>query len=231
MTKPKLIFLGLLIAVCLLCLGIGLGDYLTLANFKASRTGIDAYFTAHPIISGIIFVAVYFTLTTLSLPAAGIMTLIGGAVFGFVWGLILVSLASSLGATSAFLLARYLFRDAVQKRFADRLIPVNAGIRRDGALYLFMLRMIPIFPFFVINATMALTPIKTSVFFPVSLVGMLPVTAIMVNAGLQISKIEAPADILSFRLLASLALIGIFPLLVKNIFKLYKHRNISATSN
>ncbi|MBF8270279.1 MAG: SNARE associated Golgi protein [Gammaproteobacteria bacterium] len=230
MTKPKLILLALLIAVSLVCLSTGLEDYLTLANFKASRAGIDAYFTAHPVMTGIIFIVVYVTLTSLSLPAAGILTLIGGAIFGFIWGLILVSLASSLGATCAFLLARYLFRDAVQKRFADRLIPVNAGIRKDGALYLFMLRMIPIFPFFVINATMALTPIKTSVFFPVSMIGMLPITAIMVNAGLQISKIEAPADILSFPLLVSLALIGIFPLLVKKIFKLYKQRNLSVTS-
>ena len=231
MTKPKLILLALLIAVVTVSLITGLGDYFTLANFKASRTSIDNHYSAHPVVTGIIFVAVYFMLTTLSLPAAGIMTLIGGAIFGFTWGLILVSLASSLGATCAFLLARYLFHDAVQKRFADRLVRINDGIRKDGALYLFMLRMAPIFPFFVINATMALTPIKTSVFFPVSMIGMLPVTAIMVNAGLQISKIEAAEDLLSFRLLASLALIGIFPLLVKYIFKLYKQRSLTVSGD
>jgi uncharacterized membrane protein YdjX (TVP38/TMEM64 family) len=222
MNRNRIIILVLFGAAVLAMLASGFGDYLTLANFKASQASVNAYHDAHPVSSRLLYMSIYISLTALSLPAAGVLTLAAGAVFGFLWGLVLASLSSTLGATCAFLLARYLFRDAVQSRYADRLARINAGISNDGALYLFMLRMIPVFPFFIINATMALTPIRTPVFFLVSMIGMLPITAIMVNAGLQISKISTPGDILSPSLLFSLGLIGIFPLLVKKSVQLYK---------
>lgn len=228
MTKQKLILLSLLIVLIILFFVSGVGDYISLDNFKSNQAGINEYFNTNPVYSGIIFVCVYILLTTLSLPAAGIMTLMGGAIFGFIWGLILVSFSSSLGATFAFLLSRYLFRDTVQKRFSHRLGPINEGIKKDGALYLFTLRIVPIFPYFMINAAMAMTPIKTIIFFPVTLIGMLPVSAIFVNAGLQLSRIESPDDILSIRLIASLLMLGIFPFLAKKTFDFIKSRRDSA---
>jgi uncharacterized membrane protein YdjX (TVP38/TMEM64 family) len=228
MTKLKLILVLVLIAMIAVFLGSGLWDYFTLEYFKSRQAEIESFINVHPVRTGITYAAVYIILTSLSLPVAGIMTLISGALFGLRWGLLLVSIASSLGATLAFLLSRYLFRDMVQQRFADRLHTVNEGIRNDGAVYLFMLRMVPVFPYFVLNAAMALTPIKTRIFFPVTLIGMLPVSAIMVNAGLQISRIDSMADILSVRIILSLALIGIFPLLVKKIFALIRQRKAGA---
>ena len=224
MTAKKLILLSLLFIVIALFLVSGAWDYFSLEFFKSKQAGFEEYFTAHPFTTGIVYAAVYILLTSLSLPVAGIMTVISGAIFGFIEGLILVTVASSLGATFAFLISRYLFRDLVQTRFAGQLVPVNEGIKNDGAFYLFMLRMVPIFPYFVLNAVMALTPIRTRTFFPVTLVGMLPVTAILVNAGLQISRINNMHDILSARIIVSLALIGIFPLLVKKAFGIVKKR-------
>ena len=228
MTKLKLILVLVLIAMIAVFLGSGSWDDFTLEYFKSRQAEIESFINVHPVRTGIAYAAVYIILTSLSLPVAGIMTLISGALFGLLWGLLLVSIASSLGATLAFLLSRYLFRDMVQQRFADRLHTVNEGIRNDGAVYLFMLRMVPVFPYFVLNAAMALTPIKTRIFFPVTLIGMLPVSAIMVNAGLQISRIDSMADILSVRIILSLALIGIFPLLVKKIFALIRQRKAGA---
>ena len=225
MTKQKLVLLLLLLVLIGVFLISGAWDNFTLDSFRLKQEGITSYFSSHPVNTGLIFTAVYIVLTTLSLPVAGVMTLVSGAIFGFIWGLFLVSIASSLGATLAFLLSRYLFRDAVQRRFADRLGPVNDGIRNDGAYYLFMLRLIPVLPYFVLNATMALTPLRTAVFFPVTLIGMLPISAILVNAGMQIASISSPGDVLSPRIILSLMLLGIFPLLAKKIMTLFKQRS------
>ena len=229
MIKRKLFLIALVIIVIILFLASGSGDYFTVDYFKLKQADIAAYFSTHPTVASIIFMAIYIILTSLSLPVAGIMTLISGAIFGFVWGLVMVSIASSIGATLAFLLSRYLFRDVVQRRYADRLASVNEGIRNDGVLYLFMLRMLPVIPYFMINATMALTPMRAKTFFPVTLVGMLLPLAIFVNAGMQISKINTMGDILSPRLIVSLALIGIFPLLVKKSIAIIRQRK--ATTN
>ena len=231
MTKHKLILLSLLIILIAIFFIFGLTDYFSLDYFKAKQASVDNYYNSKPIHSGVIFVSIYIILTSLSLPAAGIMTLIGGAIFGLIWGLILVSIASSSGATLAFLLSRYLFRDTVQKQFSDHLGPINEGIKNDGAFYLFTLRMVPIFPYFMINATMALTPMRTGVFFLVTLIGMLPVTALLVNAGLEISRIESFNDIFSNRLIVTLALLGIFPLLAKKTIELIKSRRNLVTTD
>ena len=228
MTKQKLILISFLVFVIALFIASGLWKYFTLDYFRAKQAMVETFFNTHPVQTGIAFASIYIVLTSLSLPVAGILTLFSGAVFGFIPGLLLVSIASSLGATVAFLLSRYLFRDNIQERFAAQLGPVNEGIKNDGAYYLFMMRMIPVIPYFMLNAIMALTPISTRTFFLATLAGMLPVLAILVNAGLQISLIESIGDVLSPRLIISLALIGIFPLLVKKAFAIIRQRKAPA---
>ena len=152
------------------------------------------------------------------------MTLAGGAIFGVVWGTILVSFGSVFGATIAFLITRYLFHDYVQKRFTKQLEPINRGVRNEGGFYLFTLRLVPIFPFFIINSLMALTPIKTLNFALISQIGMLPGTIVFVNAGTQIAKIESPGDILSPALIFSFVLLGVFPLIAKKLVDFIKRQ-------
>lgn len=224
MTKIKFTLLLLLIILAGFFFLSGISDIFNLEYFQSRQNIVNNYQNTNPVLTGIIFTGTYILLTSLSLPVAGIMTLIGGAVFGFIWGIVLVSIASSTGATLAFMISRYLLRDAVQKKYADKLTIINEGISKDGAFYLFTLRMVPVFPYFLINAVMSITPMKTIVFFTVTLVGMLPVIGILVNAGIQLSRIESPDDIFSMRLLASLALVGIFPLLAKKALDIIKSR-------
>lgn len=140
---------------------LDLGRYLTLEFFKSQQAAIDAYVEASPLQSGLIFFLVYVAVTGLSLPGAALMTLVGGAIFGLLWATVIISFASSIGATLAFLVSRYLLRDWVQGKFSDKLRPINDGVAKEGAFYLFALRLVPAFPFFVINLVMGLTPIKT----------------------------------------------------------------------
>ena len=216
-----IIILAVLIAAFFL---FDFGQYFNLEFIKAKQAEIDAFYEANPITTALSFFSIYVFLTGLSLPAAGIMTLIGGAIFGLVWGTVLVSFASSLGATLAFLVSRYLFRDAIQHKFAQQLKPINEGIDMDGGFYLFTLRLVPVFPFFIINLVMGLTPIRTITFFLVSQFGMLPVTMIFVNAGTQLAQINDLGDILSFNIIVSFALLGIFPLLAKKTVDIIQAR-------
>ena len=167
--------------------------------------------------------------TALSLPGAAALTLAGGAVFGLLAGTLLVFIAAPIGATIAFLVSRYLFRDYVQRRFADKLAVINKGIDEEGAFYLFTLRLVPLFPFFVINIVMGLTTIKALTFFLVSQIGMLAGTIVYVNAGTQLAKIEALKDILSPGLLLSFVLLGLFPLAAKKVVDYLKRRRESPT--
>ncbi|MEX1303389.1 MAG: TVP38/TMEM64 family protein, partial [Desulfotignum sp.] len=157
----------------------------------------------------------YITVTALSLPGAAVMTLAGGALFGLVTGTVVISFASTIGATLAFLVSRFLLKNWVQNRFKDKLHAINRGIERDGAFYLFTLRLVPVFPFFIINLVMGLTPIRTIRFYLVSQLGMLPGTLVYVNAGTQLAQIDSLKDIVSPGLLLSFALLGMFPLLAK----------------
>ncbi len=154
------------------------------------------------------FFVLYVVVTALSLPGAAIMTLLGAALFGFWWSLLLVSFASTIGATLAFLFSRFILRDWVQNKFGHRLAPINAGIAKDGPIYLFTLRLIPVFPFFVINLLMGLTPISTRMFYLVSQVGMLAGTMVYINAGTQLGEIDSLSGIISAPVLISLALLG-----------------------
>jgi len=226
MNKKKLL---LLLSVALLLVGFfafDLGQYLSLAFFKAQQARIDAYYQAQPLRTVGIYFAIYVAVTGLSLPGAAIMTLAAGAIFDLFWGTVIVSFASTIGATLAFLASRFLLRDAVQARFGDKLKAINAGIEKDGAFYLFILRLVPAFPFFVINLVMGLTPIRTTTFGWVSQLGMLAGTLVYVNAGTQIARIDSAAGILSPGIIASFVLLGLFPLLAKRLAEYAKARKV-----
>lgn len=224
MTKSR-IFLISFIAILIAAFFIfDLGQYFNIDYLKERRADINTYYAANPITTGLIFFSAYVVFTALSLPAAGLMTLAAGVIFGLLWGTILVSFASVIGATLAFLASRFLFRDMIQTRFADKLVAINAGIAKDGAFYLFTLRLVPIFPFFVINAVMGLTPIRTFTFAWVSQIGMLLPTMVFVNAGTQLAKISTLKDVLSPQLIASFALLGVFPLIAKKLVEFLKSR-------
>lgn len=199
-----------------------LGQILSLENFKASQAEIVAAKDANPALYIAGFFFLYVAVTGLSIPGAAIMSLVAGALFGVVIGTLIVSFASTMGATLAFLSARYLLRDWVQARFGERLRAIDDGLEKDGAFYLFTLRLIPIFPFFVINLLMGLTRIKTPTFFWVSQLGMLPATIVFVNAGTQISRIESTAGLLSPTLIASFVALAFFPWVAKGIVGLLK---------
>lgn len=201
-----------------------LDRYLSLAYFRSQQAAVEAFFQAQPWIAAAIYFAIYVVVTALSIPGAAIMTLIGGAIFGLVWGTVLVSFASTIGATLAFLVARFVLRDVVQRRFGDSLRAINDGVRRDGSLYLFMLRLVPAFPFWVINLVMALTPMRAPIFFVVSQLGMLPGTIVYVNAGTQLARIDSPGGILSPGLIGAFVLLGVFPLIARWLVRAIRRR-------
>jgi pyruvate/2-oxoglutarate dehydrogenase complex dihydrolipoamide dehydrogenase (E3) component/uncharacterized membrane protein YdjX (TVP38/TMEM64 family) len=193
----------------------GLGSLLTLDHLKASRDTLQAQVQAQPLLTAALFFAIYVAAAALSIPGAVILTLAAGALFGLGWGLLIVSFASSVGALLAFLVARYLLRDAIQSRFGKALAPINEGVNKDGTFYLLTLRLVPVFPFWLINLLMGLTPMRAARFYAVSQIGMLAGTAVYVNAGTQLAAIQSPGDILSPGLLGSFVLLGLFPLLAK----------------
>ena len=228
MNIRRLLLLAALAALVLTYFGLDLGRFLSLDYFKSQQAAIEAWRAAQPLKAALAFFVAYVAVTGLSLPGAAVMTLVGGAVFGLFWGLLLVSFASSLGATLAFLVSRFLLRDWVQRRFGDRLRAINAGVEKEGGFYLFTLRLVPVFPFFVINLLMGLTPIRTWTFYWVSQIGMLAGTLVYVNAGTQLAKIDSPAGILSPALLGSFVLLGLFPLIAKKIVDTLAARKVYA---
>ncbi|UOA08113.1 FAD-dependent oxidoreductase [Methylobacter sp. S3L5C] len=201
-------------------------QYLTLEALKSQQAAIEAFRMINPRFTIIIYGLVYIAVTGLSLPGATVLTLAGGAVFGLFWGTVIVSFASSIGATLAFLAARFLFRDTVKSRFGERWQEIDEGVNREGAFYLFTLRLIPLFPFFIINLAMGLTALKTRTFYWVSQIGMLAGTIVYVNAGTQLAKIDSLSGILSPVLLGSFILLGLFPLLAQKIVQVLKNRKI-----
>ena len=217
MTRQRLALLLVLATLVGLFFALGLHRSMTLESLKQSQTTLSAFYAQNPLTLIALYFAAYVAVTALSVPGATIMTLAGGAVFGVLMGTLIVSFASSLGATLAFLVSRYLLHDAAQRRFGEKLTAINTGIRRDGALYLFTLRLVPLFPFFVINLAMGLTPLRTWTFYWVSQLGMFAGTLVYVNAGTRLGEIQRLGDILSPGLLLSFALLGLFPLLAKKI--------------
>ena len=218
----KAILAFILVAAIAAYFVFDLGQVLSLENFKASQADIVAAKDANPFLYITGFFILYVAVTGLSIPGAAIMSLVAGALFGVVLGTIIVSFASTIGATLAFLSARFVLRDWVQGKFGERLRAIDDGLEKDGAFYLFTLRLIPVFPFFVINLLMGLTRIKTGTFFWVSQLGMLPATVVFVNAGTQISRIDSTAGLLSPTLIASFAALALLPWVAKGIVALVK---------
>ncbi len=194
---------------------LGLHEYLSWDYLRANRDQLRSWTDDNLFLAVLAYVAVYTIVTALSLPAAGVLSLLGGALFGLWLGVAVVNVASTLGATLAFLMARYLFRDFAQRRFGDRLAPIERGVEKDGAYYLLTLRLVPAFPFFLINLAMALTRMRLVTFWWVSQLGMLPVTFVIVNAGQELGSIESPGDVFSWPVLLSLGLLALTPLLLR----------------
>ncbi len=224
----KMILLLLVAALAVSFFYFDLDRLLTLETLKQGRDNFAAWRAEAPWLVGGGFFLFYVVVTALSLPGATVMTLAAGALFGLVGGTILVSFASSIGATLAFLAARFLLHDLVQQRCGHRLAAINRGIEREGAFYLFSLRLVPLFPFFLINLVLALTPIRTFTFYWVSQVGMLAGTVVYVNAGTRLAALESVGDILSPGLIGSFALLGIFPLLAKRMVDAARRRRVYA---
>jgi pyruvate/2-oxoglutarate dehydrogenase complex dihydrolipoamide dehydrogenase (E3) component/uncharacterized membrane protein YdjX (TVP38/TMEM64 family) len=206
----------------------GAHRYLSFENLKAQQAALQGWRAAHPAAAAAAFFAVYVAVTGLSLPGAALLTLAAGALFGLVWGTLLVSFASSMGATIAFLAARFVLRDWVQSKYRARLQAINRGVEREGGFYLFTLRLIPAVPFFLVNLAMGLTPMRARTFYWVSQLGMLAGTLLYVYAGTQLATIGSPKDVLSAGLIGAFLLLGFFPLIAKRIVDAYRARRVYA---
>jgi pyruvate/2-oxoglutarate dehydrogenase complex dihydrolipoamide dehydrogenase (E3) component/uncharacterized membrane protein YdjX (TVP38/TMEM64 family) len=222
----RLVILVVVLALAVALYQLGLKDYLTLDAIKASQGSFAQSYANNPVLVIGIFFLVYVVSTAFSLPGAALLTLLGGALFGVVTGTIVVSFASTIGATLAFLGSRFFLRDWVQAKFGDRLKAINDGVAKDGAFYLFSLRLIPVVPFFVINLAMGLTPIRARTFYWVSQLGMFLGTLVYVNAGTQLAQINSLGDIASPGLLASFAALGLFPWIARAIMNLIKRQRV-----
>lgn len=223
MKISKILLVLAIIAAIAAFFVLDLDQYFTLDYFKSQQAAFDRFYQNNTLVTVAGFMAVYILMAALSLPGAAILTLVSGALFGLIWGTIIVSFASTIGATLAFLVARFILYDTVQKRFRKQMKPINAGVKRDGALYLFMLRLVPAFPFWVINLVMALTPMRALTFFIVSQIGMFPGTVVYVNAGTQIAALESASGILSAELIGAFVLLAVFPLIARAIVRQVKN--------
>ncbi|MCE2989910.1 MAG: FAD-dependent oxidoreductase [Nitrosomonadaceae bacterium] len=228
MNKSKLLVVIAVVAALVAFFAFDLGRFLSLDYIKSQQAAISAAYQAHPWQTAAIYFAIYVAVTALSLPGAAIMTLVGGALFGLVTGVVLVSFASTIGATLAFFVARFVLRDSFQARFGDKLKSFNDGVAKEGAFYLFTLRLVPAFPFFVINVVMGLTTMKAWTFFWVSQVGMLAGTIVYVNAGTQLAQLTSLKGILSPGIIGAFVLLGLFPIIAKKIIDGIKARKVYA---
>ena len=223
MKSSKIVVVAVLVVVIAAFFALGGHRYLSIEQFKAQQAAIQAYYLAHPLQTAAVFFALYVAVTGLSLPGAAVLTLAAGAIFGLLWGVVIVSFASTIGATLAFLASRFLLREWVQARLGDKLKPINDGIAKEGAFYLFALRLVPVFPFFAINLLMGLTSIRASTYFWVSQLGMFAGTVAYVYAGTKLGEFR-----ISIGLLAAFALLGFFPLIAKRVLDGVKARRVYA---
>jgi pyruvate/2-oxoglutarate dehydrogenase complex dihydrolipoamide dehydrogenase (E3) component/uncharacterized membrane protein YdjX (TVP38/TMEM64 family) len=228
MRLKKLLLLVALILAVAGFFAFDLGQYFNLQTLKAQQSAIETFRVGQPELAVAVYFLLYVLVTALSLPGAALLTLAGGAVFGLLWGTVIVSFASTVGATLAFLIARFLLRDWVAGRFGPRLQAIDAGVRREGAFYLFTLRLVPVFPFFVINLLFGLTAMRVATFYWTSQIGMLAGTVVYVNAGTQLAQLDSLAGILSPALLGSFALLGVFPLLARKIIDAVRANRVYA---
>ena len=220
----KKAFLALLILVAIIFyVAFDLGRFFTLDFLKQAKGSLASWQSNAPWLAAAGYFGLYVAMAALSLPGAAIMTLAGGAIFGLAEGTFLVSFASSMGAVLAFATARFILHDNVQRRFGDKLKAVNEGMARDGEFYLFTMRLVPVFPFFVVNLLMGLTSIRLRTFYWVSQLGMLPATIVFVYAGTQLAHIQHLSDVASPKLFLAFTLLGLFPLIARNSFACYRN--------
>lgn len=224
MSTKKWIVLSIVVLMVALFFVFDLGRFFTLEQLQAARIDVRAWVEANPVVSRVGYFVGYVVVTALSLPGAAIMTLAGGAVFGLTWGVLLVSFASSIGATAAFLISRTVLGDWVQRRFAAELRGVNDGFQRDGAFYLFGLRMVPLVPFFVVNLVMGITRMPVVTFYVTSQLGMFAATVVYVFAGTQLAQVQSLSDILNPGLILALTLLGLFPIVARKALDVLKAR-------
>jgi uncharacterized membrane protein YdjX (TVP38/TMEM64 family) len=222
----KLALLTAIIGLALVFWASGLGRYFTLSYLRESADSLKSIYGERPTLTIVIYFVIYVLATSLSLPGAVVMTLAGGALFGLLVGTLIVSFASTAGATLACLVSRFLLRDWVQGKFGDKATKINEGVAREGAFYLFTLRLVPIFPFWLINLLMGLTKMPLRKFYWVSQLGMLAGTIVYVNAGKELAKVESLKGILSPVLLVSFALMGVFPLIAKKGISFYRRKGV-----
>jgi len=226
MKKLAIVLLAVILVAVFFALD--LHQLLTLEGLKNGLAKFQAAREAAPMQAALAYFGLYVLVASLSLPGAAILTLAGGALFGLGLGTLLVSFASSIGATLAFLASRYVLRDLVQRQLGHRLGAVNAGMARDGAWYLLTLRLIPVVPFFLVNLLMGVTSIRVRTYYAVSQLGMLAATVVYVNAGTQLARIQSIGDVASPSLLASLALVGVLPLLMRPLVQALQRRSVYA---
>ncbi|ASI96840.1 TVP38/TMEM64 family protein [Vibrio rotiferianus] len=227
----KKLILGLILLATIIFLGVNFGQYLTLENAKAQQEALNAFISQNFVFAAATYFFAYIAITAFSIPGAAVVTLLGAALFGFWTSLLLVSFASTIGATIAFLSSRYLLREWVQGKFGNKLGAINEGVEKDGSFYLFSLRLIPVFPFFLINLLMGLTPITIARFYLTSQVGMLPGTAVYLNAGTQLATIDSLSGIVSPTVLASFALLGLFPIIAKWVMSKIRPTQVQQNGN
>ncbi|MDX1599629.1 MAG: FAD-dependent oxidoreductase [Marinobacter sp.] len=228
MTSKKWMLIALIATVVIGFIVSGGNELLTLQNLKDNQQLLENWIARNLVVAVLGFMAIYVVVTALSLPGAAIMTLAGGAFFGNIYGLAAVSVASTIGASLAFLVARFLARDTLRERYRDTVAKMDRGIKKDGAFYLATLRLVPVFPFFLINLAMGLTAMKLRTYALVSWAAMLPGTFVYVNAGTQLGQVESTGDILSAELLLSFALLGLFPLIAKFVVGFIRRRRVYA---
>ena len=228
MTKGKLLVAGLILVSALCLFIVGPEKYLNLDFIKSKLDQLIDYRQNNPITMVLLYSGVYIAVTAASIPGALFLTLLGGAIFGFVLGSIVVLVSATIGATIAFLVARYLFDDLVQSRMGERLASIRENFRKEGALYLFSLRLVPVIPFFAINLLMGLTSIKTATYFGASLIGMAPGTMVFVNAGTQLSRLDSIKGLLSPALIGSFVLLAVFPYIAKYLLNLIRNKSTHA---
>jgi len=223
-TARRIMFLAVIVGAIAAFHLSGLGNYLTLSSLKESQSKFEIMYADHRCAVIAAYLVIYIVAATLSLPGAILLTIAGGALFGLWTGTIVVSFASSIGATLACFVSRFILRDWLQKKLGERLRMVNERFEKEGAFYLFTLRLVPVFPFWLINLTMGLTKMPMRTFYWVSQTGMLPGTLVYVNAGTELGKIESLAGIFSPALILSLVILGLFPITTKKLLTLYKSR-------
>lgn len=223
-TVKRLVVVAVIAALIVSYFLFDFGQFFSLDYLKESRDRFQALYAEHTFLVIGVYFLIYVTATALALPAATVITLAGGAMFGLAVGTVVVSFASTIGASVAFFVSRYLLRDWVQSRFGDKLYRVNKGVEEDAAFYLFTLRLVPVFPFFVINTIVALTPMRFWTYYWVSQVGMLPATVVYVNAGKELGEIESLSGLLSPGLIISFTILGLFPLVAKKTLAWFQAR-------